>query len=617
MCGILGYISKENINPDFIKGLNDTQIHRGPDDSGMWIKANYALAHRRLSIIDTSSCGRQPMSNEDKTIWLVFNGEVYNFQELKTDKLKRKHKFSSQTDCEIVIHLYEEYGIDSVKFIEGMFAFAILDLTKNQLYLCRDRVGIKPLYYAALNGDFVFSSELKPFYRIPGFSKEACKEAIVQYLALGYINAPLTIFSNVYKLPPAHYLNIELSNANKIPPAVKYWDIFNFAYGNYPLINNEGRAAGAIDELLSDIAKKYLISDVPIGIFLSGGIDSSLVASYAGYAAHGKLSAFTVAFKEKRYNELGFAQRVAQKFKMEHNVSYLQQPDLKNLPDPISLFDEPFGDSSSYPTYLISKAARGKVKTILSGDGGDELFAGYSRYSQCLLTEKFRNLPKIIFNSLTQLMPEYFFGYDFLSRLSEKFPQNYFNFVSYFQPYQLKKILSPALYEYYLQFRQDLVKRYLSRKDINPIRSFQVFDFEWYLPGDILTKLDRCSMSVGLETRVPLLDHRFVELSFRICDSLKYSHGKSKAILKKMLEQHFGKDFLKRPKKGFNIPQAQWLGQEFLNQKYTCLSNNFGEAIDVKYLNKLAEFHKKGKRDFSNCLWLVSVFENWAERLNR
>jgi len=542
----------------------------------------------------------------------VYNGEIYNFQELRQQRLKDIHKFKSNTDSEVIIHLYEEYGIEFVRFLEGMFAFGILDTTKNKLYLCRDRIGIKPLYYGWIQDEFMFASELKPYYLMPSLKKEISKEAVVQYLTLGYIGAPLTIFNSIKKVPPGHYMELDLSLKSKDVISVKYWDICDYAYNEQGLIEDPADALDAIDSLLSDITKKYLISDVPLGVFLSGGIDSSLVASYAQQFFTGKLQAFSVGFGEEEYNEMEYAKIAAEKFNLDHIKTHFNISALRSLPDPVHLFDEPFADSSSYPTYLISKVAKEKVNTILSGDGGDELFSGYIRYFSCLRTSRIQRVPAEVFKLLLSCLPQHITAYRYCVKLSNRFPQNYIDFISCFSYKQMEKILPPILYDYYKQFRQDIVEKYLLRpQTANPMRKFQAFDFQWYLPGDILTKVDRCSMAVSLETRVPLLDHRLVELNFKISDSLKYNRVRGKLILRRILKRYFNDNFLDRRKQGFAIPLRQWFMDGSLDKDYLSSVDAVDDMLNTEYLKGMLELHKKGRNDFSFCLWNILVLGKW------
>ncbi|MCX6723491.1 MAG: asparagine synthase (glutamine-hydrolyzing), partial [Candidatus Staskawiczbacteria bacterium] len=409
MCGIIGIRDFRNkISPQILSKMTDILSYRGPDDSGIYIdeKNNVGFGHRRLSILDLSSAGHQPMSDDNENIWVTFNGEIYNFKEIRKELENKGHRFKSNSDTEVIVKSYEEWGIEAVKKYRGMFAFAIWDKTKEKLFLVRDRAGVKPLYYYHKDNLFLFSSELKSFHQHPKFEKEINFDALALFLQFGYILAPHTIFQDAYKLNPGHYLEIDKNGSLK---EIKYWDITDY-YLEKPINKPEDEIEKELEQILIESFNYRMVSDVPVGVFLSGGIDSSLVAALLQTNSKNSIKTFTIGFNEKEYNEAPYAKKIARHLKTDHNEIYCTSKDaLEIIPKLSEIYDEPFGDSSSIPTYLVSKFARQQVKVALSADAGDELFCGYSRY------ELLNNYYKIIQKTPSFLLPPVSLGLSLFS----------------------------------------------------------------------------------------------------------------------------------------------------------------------------------------------------------
>lgn len=639
MCGITGIINKngEAVDRELLKKMADVLAHRGPDDEGFYInspespvespkwkhsrgKGNAGLGHRRLSIIDLSS-GHQPMQNEDDNIWISFNGEIYNFIDLKKELTDKGHVFRTNSDTEAIVHAYEEWGEDCVKHLRGMFAFAIWDETAQTLFLARDRLGIKPLYYYSDQSKFIFGSEIKSILQHPDVKREIQPEALYDYLCFLYVPAPGSIFKEIYKLLPGHTLTVK---EGKITDK-EYWDL-NFAE-NTRLSEKEW--CEKIIEKLRESIDIRLISEVPLGAFLSGGVDSSAVVALMSSLKTDPVQTSSIGFGEQKFNELPYAREIVKTYNTDHHEMVVS-PDAAGILEELTwYFDEPFSDSSAIPTYYVSQVARQKVTVALSGDGGDENFAGYRRYYFDRLENQLRAIFPAGFrhNAIGALariypkadwLPQIFRAKTLLTNLSLDPVEGYYNSMSWFQAFK-KDILSSDMrkrlsgyhpishyHEYYdnLQFS-------------DPLSKIQYLDVKTYLVDDILTKVDRASMAHALEVRVPVLDHEFMELVATIPSGLKLKGKNGKHIFKKALEPVLPESCLYRKKMGFSIPLSQWLRTElkpvFENKVLS------GNGFSLNYLDKdavenLWTHHLSGRSDYGFELWSILFLEEWGRR---
>jgi asparagine synthase (glutamine-hydrolysing) len=562
MCGIIGFISDRVIGRDNFSESRDLMYHRGPDDCGIWLSKDkkVALGHRRLSIIDLSSAGRQPMSNEDNSIWLVQNGEIYNFLEIRKELIERGHKFKSNSDSEVIIHSYEEWGVECLKKFNGMFAFALWDEKENRLFAARDRIGIKPFNYYFNGGKFAFSSEIKALKNLDKLNLELDYTAIYDFFTYLYVPTPKTVYKHIKKLPPGHYLLFDRENL----VLKKYWDINPFN----KRILSEKEACNQIEEILNDSVRLRLISDVPIGVFLSGGIDSSCVVALASKLVNKPLKTFSVGFNIKNHSEIKYARIVSDIFNTNHTERILNLYDAMNiLPKIISNYDEPYADTSAFPTYIISKVAREEATVVLSGDGGDEVFGGYNWYEKYIKCNKIANKIGFLFTpfwrSIRSVCPGKMIGKATLDQISHSSIKRYVLLLNGLLKkekfkYLTEEILSNIPYDYddYWYFRK------YWENDLDIFTRLQYLDLKTYLVDDILTKVDRASMLASLEVRVPLLDHRLVELAFSIDHSVRNKYCKKKYIFKKMLVKYLPETILNREKKGFSIPFFDWFGDK-------------------------------------------------------
>ena len=638
MCGITGiWDFKNKISPELIEKMTNVLSHRGPDDAGIFIdsKNNVGFGHRRLSIIDLSPAGHQPMANAEETIWVTFNGEIYNFKEIRAELEIKGYKFKSNSDTEVILKSYEEWGIDAIKKYRGMFAFAIWDKVKEKLFLVRDRAGVKPLYYYSKDNLFLFGSELKSFHQHPKFKKEINFDALALFLQFGYISAPHTIFNNAYKLNPGHYLEI---NKNGQLKETKYWDIIDY-YLAEPINKSEDDIEKELEKILIESFEYRMVSDVPVGVFLSGGIDSSIVAAILQSKAKIPIKTFTIGFHEKGYNEAPHAKKIAEYLKTDHNELYCTPKDaFEIIPKLVDIYDEPFGDSSGIPTYLVSKFARQKVKVALSADAGDELFCGYSRYG--LLNgyyETMKKTPLFLFSFVSAIMslfsPEVIIIiYNIFSFVLPKYTNIKDKIYKFQNVLKYKnKDLSGIVNNSYSYWLENQVKKLLKRpyQSINNFFEFgrvkflpamsqmQAVDFKTYLCGDILTKVDRATMAASLEAREPLIDHKIAEYISRIPVDLKYRNGESKYILRKILYRYVPKELLDRPKQGFGIPVDSWLKKDLrsLLEKYLSEQNIREQGIfDEKYLKESLGEYLSGKSDSAHKFWFLLMFQMWYER---
>ncbi|OGF61652.1 MAG: asparagine synthase (glutamine-hydrolyzing) [Candidatus Fischerbacteria bacterium RBG_13_37_8] len=628
MCGICGYCGKNILhNKEIIDQMTATLIHRGPDERGIYNNKDVALGARRLSIIDLAR-GSQPVANENKTIWVAYNGEIYNFHHIREELLARGHIFTSGSDTEVIVHSYEEWGEDFVKKFRGMFAFALWDSTKEALFLARDRIGIKPLYYTLLP-DFtiVFGSEIKAILKYPGISKNIEPKALDCFLTLEYIICPLSIFKNIHKLEPGHllkYHNGEISIKS-------YWDLIEATQVNQEI---HGMSNSAIQEklaaLLQESVKYRLISDVPLGAFLSGGIDSSSVVAMMHLEGIHPVRTFSIGFSEQSYNELAYARKIARLFSTEHHEEIIE-PDAVDLVNSLIYYlDEPLGDYSIFPTYLVSKMARKHVTVVLSGDGGDELFAGYEHYKAQKLSKLYNAFPGVIRKHFIESI------IDGISPSPKK--KGLVNLCKRFID-GVKK--SPFLHHYrWTVFLNELEKQQLYTEEFKAeLGEFSFFDLiephlekashfdainaelymdiKTYLADDILVKVDRMSMATSLEARVPLLDHFFVEWAMSLNGTLKLHNFTSKWILKKTMEHYLPKDIIYRRKEGFSIPIKNWLKTDLRDLMEATLSkeNVNGDAyFNYACIDKLKKEHLSGHFDHSHKLWALIVFYLWKKQ---
>lgn len=630
MCGICGIAkpaSGEPIDSSLLSSMCQTLIHRGPDDEGFFIGNKAALGTRRLSIIDVEG-GHQPLANEDNTIWVAHNGEIYNFPDLREELISRGHLFKTKTDTETLIHCYEEWGEEFVQKLRGMFAFALWDGQKEKLLLVRDRIGIKPLYYSLLKDNtLVFGSELKAVITHPQVKRTLEPKALDFFLTLEYIPAPLSIFQNINKLPAGCFL---IYKEGRIQ-IKKYWTLRSKA-GNFEKISKQSLPSlmDKLYSLLKESVKLRLISDVPLGAFLSGGIDSSTIVGLMREVGTTPLKTFSIGFEDTSYNELNHARRIARRFSSEHEEFVLRPQALELAEKLIHHLDEPFGDFSIFPTYLISQMARSHVKVILSGDGGDEIFGGYEHYQ----AQKLSKLPFASFlgqtlaSTVTRLPPSAKKKglWNKLRRYSQGFANSpdlrHFRWMMFLSAQNKKELYSQEMAHELggikeINERETLQEIYQDLNSFDTVNSELYLDLRTYLVDDILVKVDRMSMATSLETRVPLLDHKIIEFMFELPGRLKLKGLTTKWLFKKTMERLLPKENIYRSKEGFSIPIKHWLRKElkdlmlhYLNEKRIREEGLF----NFDCIKKMIDHHLQGKENYSHQLWALLVYEIWREQ---
>lgn len=624
MCGITGKFNFQTGEPVSEKLLSQmcAQLqHRGPDDWGVFQEGSVGLGHTRLSIIDLSPLGHQPMKSPNGRYWITFNGEIYNFLSIKKELIKEGYTFKSQSDTEVILCLYEKYGQDCLEYLRGMFAFAIWDSREETLFLARDRIGKKPLYYYYDEKVLIFASEIKSILQDSTVKREINYQAFSDYFKYLYVPDPKTIYKNIHKLEPGHYL---LCSKDKFVNE-EYWDV-SFA-------QNESKTLDQITQELYDIlnesVKLRMISDVPIGAFLSGGIDSSCVVAMMAMQSSKPVTTCSIGFGSSKFDEVEFAKIVAEQYKTDHHELTVKENTLSIVYDLPKYFDEPFADSSAVPTYFVSKLARQKVTVALSGDGGDENFAGYEKYHTDHIENKFRNLvPAFIKKSLLSTF----------SNIFQRFDNSYFQKGATL----LNTLGHEPDYGFYLsntEFRENLWNSLLRDETKQKIDGYDPFkvtqyyynkadtddhlsrilytDLKTYLPGDILVKVDRMSMANSLETRAPILDHKVIELAASIPYSLKYSRGEKKFILKQSLKKILPDSILYRKKMGFSVPLAEWFRNDIKKVAENALfSSDSGLSyfFNMQEVQKIWEDHQGNKRNYSSILWALFMFELWFKR---
>ena len=614
MCGIAGFV---NFNKDIgsdellsqVTKMTNAIIHRGPDEGDHYIdiENGLALGHRRLSIIDLSEHGHQPMTSNSGRYIIVYNGEIYNFQDIRRELRKRNYKFKGHSDTEVLLACIEEYSLPkALKKLNGMFAFALWDKKEKTLSFARDRLGKKPLYYGFSNNILFFASELKALRTHPKLKAEIDREAVSTFLQRAYVPSPGTIYKDIKKLPQACYVELPIDVQKELQPS-KYWN-FDEVTNQETRSFSDDQAIEELDSLLNEAVSKRMISDVPLGSFLSGGIDSSLVTAIMQKNSDKPIQTYSIGFKEAKYNEAADAKKIAQHFGTNHTEFYVTAKDaLDTIPQIPEIYDEPFADPSQIPTYLLSKLARQHVTVALSGDGGDESFYGYARYNRALTINKLRHI-------------------SFLAPVMNKIPanarvKNKLETLSYY----IKANTAFECYDRQMSYwqKRDVVEgmnrtALLANDNNHSLTKFMMeHDTKFYLPDDILVKVDRASMAASLETRAPLSDYKVVEFAWSLDHSFKYRSKHGKWILKQLLEKYLPRELFDRPKQGFGIPHGEWIqgplkewAEDLLDEK-EIKEQGF---LNAEPLKKSWKEHINGTQDHSYDLWAVLMFQSWIQK---
>ena len=622
MCGIAGFVESDSSasvrsphgDRALVHRMCDVIRHRGPDDEGVWVDAGVALGMRRLSIIDLST-GHQPIHNEDRTIWIVFNGEIYNFQELRHQLEASGHRFYTATDTETIVHAYEEWGSDAIARLRGMFGLAIWDATTRSLLLARDRIGIKPLYFSETPRRLYFGSELKSILQAPDVSRDLDLDALDHYLSFLYTPRDGSIFKNVRKLPPGHLLTWRNGKTSIAP----YWSIPS----DETFAGSEQDAIEQLRAVLTDAVRSHLVSDVPLGAFLSGGIDSSLVVGLMAQTSGSRVKTFSIGFDEPAFDELDHARRVANHFGTDHH-EFVVKPDAVSILDRlVAHFDEPFADSSAIPTWYVSEMARRHVTVVLSGDGGDELFGGYDRYLPHPRIVAFdRYSPRALRRVATLAaagLPHGTRGRNFLRHVGRDHRGRYVDSIRFFGADEKPDLLSRAVRA---QLGPDDPETRLARHferfgHLAWPSQMMRFDAETYLPEDVLTKVDRMSMAHSIESRVPLLDNEVVAFASALPSAMKIANGRRKHVLKEVAATLLPREILERRKQGFGVPLGTWFrgnlrdlfGDTLLSP--SSLQRGYFQPLFVR---QILDEHLRGTRDHTLRLWQLVVFEKWLQQ---
>lgn len=621
MCGICGkiYIDRNRkVELRIVKQMASLLQHRGPDEEGYYIHDNVGLGHKRLSIIDLAS-GRQPISTPDGSLTIVYNGEIYNYRVLREELIKKGHKFATNSDTEVILHLFEEERERCLEKLWGMFAFAIWDDRNQQLFLARDRVGKKPLYYALLNDCFLFASELKALLVDPAVKRDVNEEAIHDYLTYQYVPYPSTIFQGIQKLPPASYL---IFSQGKLR-VYKYWELH---YEPKRQISFE-QAKEETLALLDDAVRIRLESEVPLGVFLSGGVDSSAVVAFMRRHVTGELKTFSIGFEEEEFNELPYARKIAQLFETKHQEFIVQPDTIETLPKLVWHFDEPYADSSALPTYYVAKMARQYVTVALNGDGGDESFCGYTRYQGFRPFQMFSRIPAVlrryILSPLSQIafknVPNnvFFEKLYYVTQVSlmdeeRRYAQMMLIFRDYMKPLMYGERLRP------LVEKKDSIQRTLSfmrdKRVREMIDKMTYSDIMTYLVDDLLPKMDRMTMAHSLEARSPFLDHRVMEFAASLPPEIRFRNNTLKYLLKNALSSILPEEILRRRKKGFGVPISHWFKKELFEfAREILLSSRAGQRglFNMRYIKKLLNDHQQGRQNHHHRIWALLNLEVW------
>jgi asparagine synthase (glutamine-hydrolysing) len=618
MCGIAGIVfadPRARVEEPSLRAMCEAIRHRGPDDDGFFAHGGGGLGMRRLSIIDVAG-GHQPIFNEDQSCAIVFNGEIYNHRDLRRELERRGHRYATHSDTETILHAYEEYGFGCVEHLRGMFAFAIWDARRARLFLARDRLGKKPLYYTAPSGPrgrLAFGSELKALLTLRDVERRVDPQAVADYVAWGYVPDPRSIYQGIAKLPPAHWLAYENGRVR----VEQYWDV---SYAPAPAREPEEFYVERALAILDEAVRIRLMSEVPLGAFLSGGTDSSVVVALMTRHSSERVKTFAIGFEEAEYNELPYARRVAQHFGTDHHEEVVRPDAERDVLALVRQFDEPFADSSMIPTYYVSRAARKSVTVALSGDGGDELFAGYLRYRDDFSVRAANLVPPslraAVLRRLADVLPPGAKGIDRLRGLLGTRDQQYVRLMTRGLSYTHREVYSDAFLRRLGEpDPSHAAEAFLhAARDWDALSRRQYLDTHTYLPGDILTKVDRASMMVSLECRAPILDHELAEFAATIPVELRMRGMTTKYLLKRAAERLMPRELVYRPKRGFSIPVAYWLKKEWAAR---CEEIVLGKAalergvFRESFLRRIVSEHFSGKRDNSSMIWSLMMLELW------
>ncbi|GAB3461278.1 amidotransferase 1, exosortase A system-associated [Massilia terrae] len=627
MCGIVGIFDTRGarpIDPVLLRRMNETQHHRGPDEGDIYVEPGVGFGHRRLSVIDLAN-GLQPMFNAAGDVGVVFNGEIYNYRELTTELKQLGYTFRTSSDTEVIVYAWEAWGEKCVHRLRGMFAIAVWDRNKQTMFMARDHMGVKPFFYAHLpDGMFIFGSELKSLRSYPGLSREIDPTAVEDYFAFGYVPEPKTIYAGACKLAPGYCLTVRVGQP--VPGPRRYWDV---PFTQHEKMT-ESDAAGELAVRVRAAVQSQLKADVPLGAFLSGGVDSSAVVAMMAGLGSEPVNTCSIAFNDKAYDESEYAEEVARQYKTNHHTETVDTDDYALLDTLAGLYDEPYADSSAIPTYRVCQLARKRVTVALSGDGGDENLAGYRRYRLAMAEDAVRSkIPPALRRNVFGPLGRYYPKADWAPRvlrakttfesLARDLVEGYFHGVSIMSDAMRERLFTP-------QFRQrlqghraiDVMRGHAADAPTDdPLSLIQYLDMKTYLPGDILTKVDRASMAHALEVRVPLLDHELVEWISGLSSSIKLKNGEGKYIFKKSMERYLPHDILYRKKQGFAVPLAAWFRGPLRQRVREALLGPILASTGIfntAFLAEIVEMHESGRRDYSAPIWSTLMFEAFLRK---
>ncbi|MBU2869096.1 asparagine synthase (glutamine-hydrolyzing) [Colwellia sp. E2M01] len=623
MCGIAGFTQFNQVKAkqQTLVEMGEAIFHRGPDAGGEYIDDGVALCHRRLSIIDLSAAGTQPMHSSDDKFVIVFNGEIYDFDKIRNDLLAEGYQFNTHTDTEVILVLYAKYGEKCLEHINGMFAFAIWNKEKQELFIARDRMGKKPLYYYFDNENIFFASELKALLVLPNIPKKIREDAVYDFFAYQYIPDPKTIFEDVYKLEPGHFITLNSKGLKK----EQYWDV-SFAQTSN---DSEEKLKADLTQLTDHCTKSRMVSDVPLGAFLSGGVDSSGVVALMAKNSESPITTCSIGFDDEKYNEVDFARSVAEQYKTDHHEFTVHQNVKDELMDIVSYFDEPFADPSLVPTYFVSELARQQVTVAIAGDGGDEVFAGYEKYSVDNVENKLRQkFPSVIRRSVFPTLAKvagcvkakpFRKAKSLLTSLSVEPAMGFYMTNSFITDEIWNGLVNDKMKSKLNGYHPSKITLDAYHKADGPDHLSKILytDMKTYLPGGILVKVDRMSMANSLEVRAPILDYKLVEFAAKIPSKYKFNEGEKKYILKEIFKPFLTDDILYRKKMGFSVPLADWLRGEVKDITEDCLFNRKAGLIDYfkpEVIKKMWQQHQDKSIDYSAPLWSMLMFQMWWDK---